>query len=304
MDYHPPMEALEAAERAWRCDGCGATLRTPSHLLSTRCSYCEAPLVEVAAADVHIDGVVPFTLSADAAAAKLSAFLKGHRWAPRELRRHARHSGLLRAVYVPHQVYEGVVRASYDAAIGITYTKRVGTGKNRKTVVRTDWHGLRGTYGRSFEDHLVSASAGLDEEHSNGLEPFDLGHAHPFDPRMVAGIEAELPTHERLASQAVLADELEDIVTREISTTFLPGDSQRLDAVDVDAQVSRSRVVLLPIWFGTFHLGGEARHCFINGQTGRVVGQVPVSRAKIAMLAAAALVVVLVVWLVMRGGTP
>ena len=288
--------------QSWRCDGCGAEMMTPGHLLSTRCTYCEAPLVEVDAGDVHIQSIVPFAVSADQASAHLSAFLTSHRWAPRELRRTAKHSGLLRAVYVPHQVYEGIVRATYDAAIGISYQKTVGVGKNRKRVTRTDWHDLQGTYGRSFEDHLVSASAGLDEHDSNRLEPFDLGHARPWDPLVVAGIEAELPTNAHLSSESVLIEELEQKVATEIQQTFLPGNKQRLDSLSVDATISGRHVVLLPVWFGTFHVGGHPRHCFIKGQTGQVVGNVPVSKMKIAIVLGLEIAVVVLIWIVVRGG--
>lgn len=267
--------------RAQRCSGCGANLSVPAHLLSTKCTYCESPLVEIESTSVGVDAVVPFTISAEAASAKINAWLHGHRWAPNEVRRLGHDPRALRPIYVPHSVYSGEVRARYTAQIGISYTKKVRKGSKTTTVIKTDWHSLRGTYGRSFEDHLVSASQGLHEATSNQLEPFDLGTKRPFDPRLVAGIEAELPTHGSAITDNVLVEELKQQTQDEILSDFLPGEQKELRELTVSATIATRSIAALPIWLATFHHDDAVHHCFVNGQTGTVVGEVPKSTAKI-----------------------
>jgi len=269
--------------RTQRCSGCGASLSVPAHLLSTQCTYCESPVVEVENATLGVDSVVPFVISAQAASAKINEWLRDHRWAPNEVRRLGHDARALRPIYVPHSVYAGEVRARYHARIGIVYTKTIRRGKKTTTVIKTDWHSLRGTYGRSFEGHLVSASQGLLEATSNQLEPFDLGMKQPFDPRLVAGIEAELPTHASGITDQVLVDELKHVTQAEILHDFLPGEQQELRDLTVSATIATRSITALPIWLATFHHDGAVHHCFVNGQTGAVVGEVPKSTAKIVV---------------------
>ncbi|MGB1699828.1 MAG: hypothetical protein ACPHRO_07740, partial [Nannocystaceae bacterium] len=136
--------------RTQTCSGCGANMSVPVHLVSTACTYCESPLVDSDAAAINLDSVVPFSLSAELAAKKIAEWLHGHHWAPTEVRRLGQDPRALKPVYVPHGMYDGEVRARYDAKIGITYTKTVRRGGKTKVKVKTDWHVLRGSYGRNF----------------------------------------------------------------------------------------------------------------------------------------------------------
>lgn len=287
--------------RTQHCEGCGANTVVPVHLVSTSCTYCESPLVETEVAAATIDTVVAFTVSAEAAAEKVKAWLHGQRWAPGEVRRLGQDPRALRAIYVPHGVYGGEVRARYNARIGIQYTKTVKRGDKKEVVTKTDWHTLRGTYGRNFEHHLVSASQGLPEQVSNQLEPYDLGTQRPFDPRLVAGIEAELPTHGTDLTDHVLVDELKRVTEREIAGGFLPGDRHELRELTVTASIHDRAIVALPVWMGNFHHKGEVHHCFVNGQTGQVVGTAPRSWLKISLTVLAITALVVVGWFVWRG---
>ena len=75
----------------------------------------------------------------------------------------------------------------------------------------------------------------------------------------------------------------------------VPGDTQRNLRVQNRIFDVRWKHVLLPIWSVQYAFKGETYTVLVHGQTGRVVGQAPLSWVKIvgvvlAVLAAAALV--------------
>jgi hypothetical protein len=283
--------------------------------VSIRCGYCDAPMVDEARATGRVDAVVPFRVPQRGALDRLRVYLDGKRWAPRELRQLRVDGRGLRGVLVPFLAYDGVVRSEYRSKVGIhwyrteTYTDSEGKTQTR-TVTETEWFELSGTAARQVVDHLVTASVGLAESEANAIEPFDLGWAQPFDARLLAGYEAELPSVATRDADQMAATELRDLEAARITHTLLPGDVNQMTWIASKVEISARKLLLLPIWIATYHHGQGDRaivlRLLVNGQTGEVVGDVPVSRWKIAAAVLAGLLVVagiaLIIWLRQRGG--
>lgn len=290
-----------------QCTGCGATVEFEGADLSLRCSYCDAPMVDEQRATTDIDAIVPFRVPEAGALDRLRAHLSERRWAPRELTKIRVHGRGLRGVLVPFWVYDGVVRSEYQAKVGIywyrteTYTDSDGKTQTRRKR-ETEWFTLQGTAARQVEDHLVSASVGLPEVEANALEPFDLGWAADFDPRLLSGFEAELATVATGQADHTAAVELRDQEGVRVQRELLPGDTNRLNWISSTVDVRARRLVLLPVWIANYRHEDLVLRLLVNGQTGEVVGKVPVSKLKVALailagVLGAALIVLLIWWL-------
>jgi hypothetical protein len=278
------------------CTGCGARVVFEGPALSGVCSYCDSPMVDEPRALPSFDAVVPFRVPQRGAIERLRTYLDNRRWAPASLRAVPVHARGLRGVLVPFWVYEGVVRSEYRAKIGLhwyrteKYTDREGKKQTRE-VRETEWFPLRGSAARQVEDHVVSASVGLPEPEAVALAPFDLGWSSSYDPRLLSGFEAELPTIAASEAERTAVDELREAEAARILHELLPGDVNRVDAIDSRIEVASRRLVLLPVWVATYRQGDVVLRLLVNGQTGKVVGRVPVSKAKVAALVLALLLV-------------
>jgi len=245
-------------------------------------------LVDADVAKASVDLVAPFRIERSVAEQKLKEHLAGRFWAPNAIRKGIVRDHRLRGILVPFWAYTGVARSEYTAKVGIwwyeTKTYRGADGKTRtKTVRRTDWHHLSGTSIRSLECHLVSASTGLGEEESNRLEPFDCGRGKPFDSRLVAGFEAELASIERGDADQTAYEEVRGLEAARVRSSLLPGDEGSVTTMDIDIDLSKVELILLPVWIATWRFGNKSGRQLVNGQTGRVVGDVPNSHIKIAL---------------------
>ena len=298
-----------------RCTGCGATVEFPHGGLSTRCSYCESPMVDDDRATEAIDAIVPFRIPERGALERVRAYLDGRRWAPDELAAIRVHPRGLRGVLVPLWVYDGIARSNYRARVGVhwyrreTYNDKEGN-KQTRVVQETEWFPLRGTAVRQVEDQLISASRGLSDDELRGLEPFDLGWAQPVgraaDPRLLSGFEAELPTIADGEADRNVARALRDQEARRITSGLLPGDRNRLDHIDTAVEVAGRRLVLFPVWIASYRHGDLVLRLLVNGQTGVVTGRVPLSKRKLALAIGAALLLaglIALLWWVL-GGRP
>jgi hypothetical protein len=275
--------------------------------LSTACSYCDSPMVDEERATAAIDAIVPFQIPERGALDRLRMYLEGRRFAPTELRRLRVHGRGLRGVLVPFWVYEGVVRSQYRAKIGVDWYRREHyqdrDGNSRAREVReTEWFPLDGTAARQIEDHVVSASTGLPAHEANPLEPFDLGRAVRFDPRLLSGFEAELPSIASDDAERIAVAQLREAEGARLQSELLPGDRNRLEWISSEVELRSRKLVLLPVWIASYRHRDVVLRLLVNGQTGEVIGRVPVSKHKLALvitiaLASIAALLVLARWL-------
>lgn len=314
----------------YACTACGAVVESDVREVATRCAYCASPLVDTKRAASAIDAVVPFRLSKRAALERLRAHIGDRWWTPEALRKLARRGQLqtdsVQGVLVPFYAYDATLRADYSARVGVhwerTETRQAKTRRPKpdkagetihiepeqpqtrtKLVRETEWFDLRGSMGTQLDGHLVCASAGLSGERARALAPFDLGRAAAFDPRLLLGWSAELPSKARRDIDREAHATLSDLGRAHLRDQHLTGDVHRLRTVELDVEIHRVRLVLLPIWLATVRLGGAPVQLAINGQSGRCVGRVPTSIAKVASVVVAAVIAVLVaLWI--RGDLP
>ncbi len=195
--------------------------------------------------------------------------------------------------------------------------------------LETHWTGLRRAATRSGKapvagveqlelTTMVPASSGLGQAELGALQPFDEGQARPW--RGVVNLAADLAADHELAdigsdddneviweppaltkrgarsrAHRELADSHRRRIARERGLV-----STRVSAVIEDRDV---RLMLVPIYIGTFRFRDRPWRFLINGQTGEIVGKAPLDWRKVLALVVLALAVVgLLIWLGLRPG--
>lgn len=307
----------------YACTSCGAVVEIDPQRVATQCIYCTAPLVDSTRAASAVDAVVPFRLTKRAAAERLRAYISDRWWTPEPLRKLARQGQMqtehVRGVLVPHYAYDASIRADYSARIGVHWEREKKVKRRRseslspgeipslnednetETVRETEWFDLRGHMATQLDDHLVCASTGL--THARDLEPFDLGQASPFESRLLLGWDAELPSLSRRDIDREAHRTLSEVARDHLEDHHLTGDEQELRTVELDVQIHRVRLVLLPVWMMTARLGDTLVQVAINGQTGTCAGSLPTSMRKVALtIVALAALILTILWL--RGDLP
>ncbi len=232
---------------------------------------------------------------------------------------------LVEGVLVPFYAYDATCRSRYETRVGLHWyeTKVVVEPGSRKrdakppidwlpswgaepqqpgkrkqqTERHTEWFPLRGTAVHQLRDHLVSASMGLSADEVAALSPFDLGRARPFDPRLLAGWPAELPSRSRAETDRDAAEQIRNREMQRIGREHLPGDTHRDTRVSCQVELGEAELVLVPVWVAALRYSGKVHRLVVNGQTGRCHGRAPVSPTKVALaVALLVLVAALLAW--------
>ncbi|SMP38244.1 hypothetical protein SAMN06265222_10198 [Neorhodopirellula lusitana] len=279
--------------REIKCQSCGSTLVAQRSMLATICPYCASP--SVIQRPPSQDRPTPeFTIGFEIDHTKATHLVKqwigdAHFFTRSDFKRSA--PDLIHGVYLPAYLYGAVADSSYSASIGENYTETetyTTTDANGKTVTRTrtvtktEWRKLHGQHSCYVVDVVVTASKGVTNEALEAIEPFDLRALRRFTPALVSGWLAEEPSRGQNECFQMAHNETVAKVGNQLKQ-FMPGDSYT--NLQFQSQLSREVIdlVLFPIWSFAVRYAEDKPpvQILVNGQTGRVGGQVPTSAWKV-----------------------
>ncbi len=261
-----------------RCTDCGARVAFEPTALAGRCPFCASARV----ADGDVEGirpenVLPFSVTSQQAADLFKKWIRGLWFRPNDLK-HLAELQEVRGVYLPFWSFDTEARSWWSADAGYYVNERSSDGKS--TTRRTRWEPVSGTRVDEHHDELVCASQGLPKALLPRLYPFRMEQLVAYTPEFLAGWGAEAASIDaddawRAAKEAL------DQKQRALCASIVPGDTHR--KLHVSTEYSRIRVksALLPVFVSAYVYRGRPYRLLINGQTGKVSGQAPLSVAKV-----------------------
>jgi len=274
--------------RVSRCENCGGQVEFEGEVHASECPFCASPIVLDTGTNKHIKpkGVLPFSVAEKAARDSMSNWL-GRLWfAPNNLKEYARKGRKMRGVYVPYWTYDSQSESKYRGQRGDAYYVNRTVVVNGKTETRRErkirWRPASGHISKFFDDILILASKSLPKKYTDRLAPWDLSEMEPYSPNFLAGYNAE-------AYSVQLADgfnEAKIIMDREIRLLVrrdIGGDEQRISKLDTRLSDITYKHVLLPVWLAAYKYNGQTFRFVVNGRTGKVQGERPWSKVKIAI---------------------
>ncbi len=295
-----PDEEMEE-NRITDCSNCGAQVEFEGESYSEACPFCASPIVVEPRTSKQIKpkGVMPFVLSEDKARDAMTEWLGKLWFAPGNLQEYAKKGRKMQGMYVPYWTYDAQSESHYVGERGTYYyvTETYTAEEDGKTVTKTRqvrktrWHMVSGRVSKFFDDILVLASKALPKRFTDQLTPWDLSALVDYNPSYIAGYQAEAYTVDLqegfTEAEAIMEREIRALVTRDIG-----GDEQRINALNTTLSNLTFKHVLLPVWMAAYKYQGKTYRFVVNGQTGKVKGERPWSKAKIALAVVGAVVVV------------
>jgi hypothetical protein len=204
----------------------------------------------------------------------------------------------MRGGYLPHWGFDDRTETDYAGERGEHYytTETYTTQENGRTVTHTRqvqhtrWYDASGRVARDFVDVLAPGVAVPDEETLEKLGPWSAASATSFEEEFLAGFD--VPRYTVMAdtgfgvAKQAMAQVIEDDCRADIG-----GDEQRVHSMTTYDRDVLFRLLLLPLWFATYVFAGATYSVYVNANTGKVIGDRPWSKAKIALAVLAGLVV-------------
>ena len=263
--------------RVYSCPSCGAELICDQSTAATACPYCGNPAIVPGqfSGALRPDYILPFRLSKDDAVQALRAHYKGKPFLPRSFTS-ANHIEQIQGVYVPFWLFDGGAEgAASDRA---SNTNVVETGDYEITETR-HYHVVRAG-SLAFEKIPVDASSKMPDDHMDSIEPFDYAQLRPFSTAYLPGYLADKydvtidDSRDRADTRCreTLAQALRDTVTGYGACVT--------EREDIALRRGKVHYALLPVWMLSTKWRGQDFLFAMNGQTGKLVGDLPTDRGR------------------------
>ncbi|MEM7334970.1 MAG: hypothetical protein AAF490_23035 [Chloroflexota bacterium] len=277
-DWDNPHDILD-------CDNCDATYLHPKHQTDMVCPLCgetsftEVALNEDAVLNIQPEYLVSFRQSKEALQTQLATFRRSLRLPPKDC---TVENLTARAMpfYWPMWLVDNDVTARWQAEVGfdydaVTYQEQYVEGEwrsrqNRERRVR--WEQRLGVLTRHYADHPAPA---LDEHWAilRLMGKYDLGSKRPFNPQHVSDQLIRLPVR-------TTADAWPDVEPRLLKSATIEcqaaASAQHIRHFKWSPQFANANwtQLLLPMTV-TYYLDdtGKKRMVYLQGQTGKLVGQ-------------------------------
>ena len=282
----------------YHCPSCGAEIITDETTAATFCFYCHNPIVLSGKLEGTFlpDGIIPFKITKDEATQKFHEWIQRKKFIPTGFYS-KRQIEKLTGVYFPYWIYDCETDSTLNGTAKNIRIWRVGDIEYTETKI----YSIRRAGKVSFRHLPKTALQKAQNAMLKGIFPYNFGVMEPFHMGFLSGFQAE----KRDIEKDVLIDEISrDIqmyAEKRMRDTVTGYQSFSADHRSCSVEKENIRYTLLPVWILTYREKGNDIYYFaMNGQTGEIIGKLPVDKKKMFFLGAGLFIAVFA--LVMMGG--
>jgi hypothetical protein len=301
-------------KRSMKCENCGAVNTVDANVISTECAFCGSNKVvpqEEVTQVIKPESLLPFQVDKGKAVVLFRGWLGRGFFRPSPVKKIAKDAeAKLQGVYLPFWTYDAYTSSWWQAEAGHFYyeTERYwATDDEGRRVERTrqvqkvHWVPASGSLQLYFDEVLVPATESVERAMIERIYPFDTGALVPYEPGFLSGWGAEAYTIDLRngweTGQAIIEQRVRLACANEV-----PGDTHRNLQVDTAFSNMTYKHVLFPVWIASYRYRGKVYHFLINGQTGEVQGQAPISWIRVALVVIVAVIILTVLVLLFSEG--
>lgn len=267
----------EEGMKIYNCPSCGAELICEETTAVTSCPYCDNPTVIPGqfTGMLKPDYVIPFRLEKPAAIAALKKHYEGRPFLPKAFK-DANHIEDIKGVYVPFWLFDGVAEGEVVFEGTRSHTYRAGQYR----ITDTEHFDVFRAGSVSFSRIPVDASKKMPDDYMDSIEPYDYGDLTEFSTAYMPGYMADKydVTVDECSERADLRAEATAVDQMKATVEGYEGVLEHKR--DIILHRGEVKYALLPVWLLTTKWNGENYLFAMNGQTGKMVGKLPVDKKK------------------------
>lgn len=279
----------EKTSQIMECKGCGAKVEIAADCTATECPYCGSKyvLADKQVESIVPDGVVTFKIDKHKAGEVFAKWIKKKWLAPGDLK-NLYERDKLQGVYLPYWTFDADTVCEYYAEGGKhRKVKEKDSNGNEVEKTVTDWYPVSGRVKEEFDDVLVKASKNLKPSLLEAIEPYNTKELVSYEPTYLSGYGAECYTvsledaHKEARDK--MENELRSMSRKDVLRKY---DEVRNLSVDINYDDETYKHIMIPVYATAYNYKGNTYPVLINGQTGKISGKYPKSKAKIAIIVA------------------
>lgn len=261
--------------RIYTCNTCGGEVVADETTGATECPFCGNPVVVKGqfAGDLKPDLVIPFKVDKKRAIEALQNHYKGKILLPKVFK-DQNHIKEVKGLYVPMWLFD----TDADAHVRYDATRTRVWSDSQYRYTETSHFAVTRAGGIGFENVPVDGSTKMDDTLMESLEPFDMADAVDFRTAYLAGYLADKYDVDAQASIARANERIKSSTESAFAATVQGYTSVVPTGSSINLTNGRARYALYPVWVLNTEWNGKKFTFGINGQTGKIVGDLPMDK--------------------------
>ncbi|MCL2124573.1 MAG: hypothetical protein FWH33_01125 [Oscillospiraceae bacterium] len=270
--------AEEAAYmRGYSCPSCAAEIICEYTTAATSCPYCGNPTVIPGqfSAQLKPDYIVPFKLDKKAATDALKQYYKGKKFLPKSFA-DTNHIEDIKGVYVPFWLYDGET----DAYMRFRATKSRTFRRGDYRITETDHYRVTREGSVSFRMVPADGSSKMPDAHMDSIEPYDYREIKPFAMGYLPGFLADKYDVDAETCSVRANERIVTSTENALRSTITGYTTVTREYSNVNLKRGDVKYALMPVWLLSSKWKDKSFLFAMNGQTGKLIGDLPVDRGK------------------------
>lgn len=262
--------------RTYCCNTCGGEIVADETTGATECPFCGNPVIMTGqfAGSLKPDLVIPFKLDKKAAMEALKKHYRGKPLLPKVFKDENRVKEV-KGVYVPFWLFDadanGFVRYNATRVRHWSDSNYNYTETSHFKIIRAGEIG--------FENVPVDGSTKMDDTLMESIEPFDISEAVDFRTAYLSGFFADKYDVDAESSTERANERIKRSTEQAFASTVVGYTTVVPVSTNIGLQNGRARYALYPVWVLNTKWNDKNYTFAMNGQTGKLVGDLPMDMA-------------------------
>ncbi len=260
------------------CKSCGGEIVADDTTGASQCPYCGNPVVMLSkfSGELKPDCIIPFKITKQQAKDALKKHYEGKKLLP-YIFKSENHLDEIKGVYVPFWLFDATSNASVSYEM-----KNIRTwfDNNYNYTETSVFSGFRqGSV--KFTKVPVDGASKMPDDLMESIEPFDFNEAVDFKTAYLSGFMADKYDVDEKSSIERANQRIKRSTEEAFRDTVSGYSSVYVKDSNINLSDAESKYALYPVWLLTTSFENKQYLFAVNGQTGKIVGDLPVD-AKLA----------------------
>ena len=279
--------------KGYTCANCGAEVIAGETSNTAYCYYCHSPIVitDRLQNEFKPDLIIPFKIDKKTAVSKFIAWAKKKHYTPKDFTSVMQQEKMT-GIYLPYWQADFVANVNYSA-VGVSVKTWISNDTEYTKTTKTE---IKRSGKVDIDNMQELAFSKVDKNLINTISNFDESEQRPFSQGYLAGFFSEQYDIPKEHSENNLLLRAKDEVKKQISASH---NDVRIEGEKDNTSYKTKQIsyTLLPVWILSYIYKSKPYIFAVNGQTGEIAGEAPLSPAKLifASLVKAAVVIGLLI---------
>ena len=260
------------------CPSCGAEVVTDELTAATMCSFCgNTTLMEDVLEEKCPVEVIPFKITKEQALEKFKAWTKKGLFTPKDFKS-ANTMEKMTGIYVPFWLVDYKANVKLHAHCTRTRTTRT----RDMEYIYTDHFDVRRDVDAGYTKIPMDASEKMEDKTMDLLEPFHYEDLKKFEMPYPSGYLAEVYSQTDKDMEERGKGRVRKYAVDEAMATITGYSGVNIVQQNLRIDEEKAEYVMLPVWMLNYRYKDKTYQFALNGQTGKQVGTLPLSKGRMA----------------------